>query len=84
MSRARIGYIIACFGILITTGGCSSSATAPEGASIESSSNRFTNPATADDAAGNPARPDAPVAPSDDAVYTASSGHIAGGGRTDN
>jgi hypothetical protein len=35
MSRARVSYVLAFFGILITTGGCSSSATAPEAATAE-------------------------------------------------
>lgn len=35
MSRFRLVYALAFFGILITTGGCSSSATAPEAATSE-------------------------------------------------
>lgn len=35
MSRVRVSYVLAFFGILITTGGCSSSATAPEAASVD-------------------------------------------------
>ena len=80
MSRVRIGYAIACLGILITTGGCAESATAPEAASFEASANRFANPTTADDGAANPVTPAAP-APSGDEFTTTSSGHIAGGGR---
>lgn len=78
MSRVRIGYALACLGILITTGGCAESATAPEAASIEASANRFTNPTTADDGAANPVKP---TAPSGDEFSTTSSGHITGGGR---
>jgi hypothetical protein len=47
MSRVRIGYAVACFGILITTGGCSTSATGPEAANVGASASRFKNP-TAD------------------------------------
>jgi hypothetical protein len=35
MSRFRFGYALACFGILITTGGCAGSATAPEAATAD-------------------------------------------------
>jgi hypothetical protein len=35
MSRVRFGYALACLGILITTGGCAGSATAPEAATAE-------------------------------------------------
>jgi hypothetical protein len=79
MSRVRIGYALACLGILITTGGCSSSATAPEAASIEASANRFTNPTTADDGAANPVKP---TAPAEDEFSTTSSGLLNGGGRS--
>ena len=84
MSRVRLGLALAFCGILITTGGCSSSATAPEAASFDYAADRFSNPATADDNAVNPNVPAVPGAPTDDAVYTMQSGHIAGGGRTDN
>jgi hypothetical protein len=83
MSRARIGYALACLGILITTGGCGSSATAPEAASIEASANRFNNPTTADDGAANPVTPAAPGTSTEDEFSTTSSGHIAGGGRAE-
>lgn len=82
MSRVRIGYALACLGILITTGGCSSSATAPEAVGIEASADRFTNPAAADDGAASPVTPAAP-APSGDEFTATSSGHIAGGGRAE-
>lgn len=81
MSRVRLGYALAFCGILITTGGCGSSATAPEAASYEFSANRFTNPTDRDGVA--PAAPTTP-APGGDEVYTTSSGFITGGGRTDN
>ncbi|HEY0020953.1 MAG TPA: hypothetical protein VGC13_31920 [Longimicrobium sp.] len=35
MSRVRVSYVLAFFGILISTGGCSNSATAPEAATAE-------------------------------------------------
>jgi outer membrane lipoprotein-sorting protein len=41
-------YALACLGILITTGGCAESATAPSAASIEASANRSRKPAPAD------------------------------------
>jgi hypothetical protein len=82
MSHVRFGYALACLGILITTGGCAESATAPNAASVEASANRFTNPATADDAAGNPAKPASPTETSGDQVYTTSSGLLNGGGRS--
>lgn len=84
MSRVRLGYALACLGILITTGGCAESATAPEAASYEFATDRASNPATADDNAGIPAGPAVPAGPTDDGVYSTSSGHIAGGGRVDN
>jgi hypothetical protein len=37
MSRVRMLYALACAGILITTGGCAGSATAPEAATAEQS-----------------------------------------------
>lgn len=81
MSRVRFGYALACLGILITTGGCAESATAPSAVGVEASADRFTNPTTADDAAADPTKPSAPT--SDDDVTTASSGLLTGGGRTD-
>jgi hypothetical protein len=80
MSRVRFGYALACLGILITTGGCAESATAPEAASVEASANRFTNPTPVDDVAANPVTPPAP-APADDGISTTSSGWMLGGGR---
>ena len=35
MSRSRLAYAVALLGILITTGGCAGSATAPEAASVD-------------------------------------------------
>jgi outer membrane lipoprotein-sorting protein len=78
MSRVRIGYIIACFGILITTGGCAESATAPEAASAEASLVRGKKSAPAEEVVVTPS--------SDDSgdVATISGGVIlSGGGRYD-
>ncbi|HEX2209990.1 MAG TPA: hypothetical protein VHG93_20105 [Longimicrobium sp.] len=82
MSRVRLGCALAFCGILITTGGCGSSATAPEAASYEFGANRFTNPTDRDGVA--PAEPTTTPAPDGDEVYTTSSGFITGGGRADN
>jgi hypothetical protein len=82
MSSVRIGYVLASFGILITTGGCAESATAPEAASFEVSANRFDNPTTADAGAAIPVVP-TPAAPGGDGVSTMSSGFITGGGRAE-
>ncbi|HEX6373732.1 MAG TPA: hypothetical protein VF006_32695 [Longimicrobium sp.] len=74
MSRVRIGSIAACFGILITTGGCSSSATAPEAATAERTSisaDRATNPTDADNQSNKPSK---------DGVVTIESGYISVGG----
>jgi len=73
MSRARLSYVLAFFGILITTGGCSSSATAPEAATAKG--------ATVS-AKKAPAPEETPGAPesSDGEITTMTSGHIAGGG----
>lgn len=75
MSRVRIGYALACLGILITTGGCAGSATAPEAATAESavvSEKKDTDPA--------PAPAPAP-APDEESVVTVQSGYLEGGGR---
>jgi hypothetical protein len=77
MPRVRISYVLAFFGILITTGGCSSSATAPEGASIDARMGRSSNPTGRDSVAASPA------ANSDQGDYSISSGFIAGGGRAE-
>lgn len=82
MSRVRIGYALACLGILITTGGCAESATAPEAASIEASANRFTNPTTADDVAANPVKP-APTADTSTEISSFGGVILSGGGRSD-
>jgi hypothetical protein len=76
MSRARIGYTLAFFGILITTGGCAGSATAPEAATARGSVVSAKRDKTPTDSTV--------VAPSaGDGMYTTSSGHIAGGGRAE-
>jgi hypothetical protein len=74
MSRVRFGYAIACFGILITTGGCAESATAPSAANIEASANHGKKPTPSDSAS---------VETGGDGVYTTSSGFITGGGRAE-
>ena len=76
MTRARLGYAAACLGILITTGGCGSSATAPEAATAGPALNRAYGDSVA---AAN--RPDGTG--TDDGVTTTSSGLLNGGGRSD-
>lgn len=71
MSRVRVLYALACAGILITTGGCNSSATAPEAATAERST------ASAKKA---PAPAPAP-APGEEDEITIQSGYLEGGGR---
>lgn len=73
MSRFRFGYAVVCFGILITTGGCSSSATAPEATAEHGSisADRATNPTDADTEQGKP---------DDDGTVTGQSGYISVGG----
>jgi hypothetical protein len=73
MSRVRVGYIIACFGILITTGGCAESATAPEAASAEASLVRGKKSAPADSTAQ----------PGVDGTVSIQSGFISGGSRAE-
>ncbi|HEV3048820.1 MAG TPA: hypothetical protein VGX50_00845 [Longimicrobium sp.] len=58
MSRARLSYILAFLGILITTGGCANSATAPEAASVEVSQNRSKNPTSRDSVVTTPSAND--------------------------
>lgn len=71
MSRARVSYVLAFFGILITTGGCASSATAPEAA-------------TAERAEASAAKAPAPVEETETGEVTVQSGVILnGGGRSD-
>jgi hypothetical protein len=72
MSRVRFGYAVACFGILITTGGCSS-ATAPEAASAERSS-------VSADRVSNPTDADTNGKPEKDGDMTIQSGYISVGG----
>ncbi|MBW3570298.1 MAG: hypothetical protein KY467_04255 [Gemmatimonadetes bacterium] len=74
MSRIRMFSALACFGILITTGGCGSSATAPEAATAERAvigANRSSTPAAADTTRGTP--------PGNDEV-TVQSGYLSVGG----
>lgn len=84
MSRVRLGYALACLGILITTGGCAESATAPGAASYEFAADRYTNPTDADDAAASPTtgKPAEPSA-DDDGTYTTSGVILNGGGRSE-
>lgn len=72
MSRVRIGYAIACLGILITTGGCAESATAPSAANVEASAAR-----------GKKNTPSDSTVIGGEGVYTTSSGFITGGGRAE-
>lgn len=75
MSRARLSYVLAVLGILITTGGCANSATAPEAANIEASQNRSKNPSDRDSVATTPSSQDG------DAT-TMSGGFLTGGSRS--
>jgi len=75
MSRARIVYALACCGILITTGGCAESATAPEAASIEASANRSKKATPADSMAASPS--------SDDGASVMGGVILNGGGRAE-
>ncbi|HEU0298351.1 MAG TPA: hypothetical protein VFR37_02830 [Longimicrobium sp.] len=77
MSRVRLAYALALLGILITTGGCAESATAPEatlrGAALESKSSK-------------PAEPTDPVAEPEEetgTITTMDSGWMTGGGRAE-
>lgn len=73
MSRARVSYVLAFFGILITTGGCSSSATAPEAATaerVEASSRKAPAPAPVEETQSGE-------------VTLQSGGFLTGGGRSD-
>lgn len=76
MSRARLSYVLAFFGILITTGGCSSSATAPEAATAERAT------ASAKKAPAPEETSDAPESSDGDDVSTTGSGLLTGGGRS--
>lgn len=67
MSRVRMLYALACLGILITTGGCANSATAPEAA-------------TAERAEASAKKAPAP-APGEESEITIQSGYLEGGGR---
>lgn len=71
MSRIRMTYALAFLGILITTGGCSSSATAPEAASVGRAGISQSSTAKNDSVAGKPA---------DDGDVTVQSGYIFVGG----
>lgn len=73
MSRARLSYALAFLGILITTGGCANSATAPEAANVEVSQSRSKKPAGQDSVVTTPS--------SDEDISTLSGGFIHGGGR---
>jgi hypothetical protein len=74
MSRTRLSYTLAFLGILITTGGCANSATAPEAASVEVSQNRVSTP-TGRDSVANPSS-------DGDGTVTIQSGFISGGSRS--
>jgi hypothetical protein len=66
MSRVRMLYALACAGILITTGGCAESATAPSAVSAEASQKKAPAPAPA---------------PVEETEITVQSGYLEGGGR---
>jgi hypothetical protein len=71
MSRARLGYALACLGILITTGGCAESATAPtEMTAAPAFSRAFGDSVATAHRPGN-----------DEDVITIQSGYLEGGGR---
>jgi hypothetical protein len=77
MSRVRLAYTLALLGILITTGGCAESATAPE--------------ATLRGAAPSAARAETPTQPAEpvetteeeDGTVTVQSGFLSGGQRAE-
>ncbi|HEU4884876.1 MAG TPA: hypothetical protein VFT45_21640 [Longimicrobium sp.] len=75
MSRVRIGYVVACFGILITTGGCAQSATGPSAANVEASAVRGKKQTPPSDSTS--------IETGGDGVYTTSSGFISGGSRAE-
>lgn len=78
MSRFRLGTIAALAGILITTGGCAGSATAPEAATARdaaASQGRATNPTDADNAADGRGNSGGSTD-----EFSVSSGYIKGGG----
>ncbi|HYR07858.1 MAG TPA: hypothetical protein VEQ60_08825 [Longimicrobium sp.] len=74
MSRVRMVYALACLGILITTGGCAETATAPSAASIEASADRSRKPTPADSMT---------VSPTSDDISVAGGVILSGGGRSD-
>jgi hypothetical protein len=69
MSRVRISYALACLGILITTGGCAESVTAPAAVTAEAGFSRAFG-----DSVATAHRP-----PSDEGVITVQSGYISVG-----
>jgi hypothetical protein len=73
MSRARLTYVLAAFGILITTGGCADSATAPEAMTAGPALDRAYGDSVA--AANRPT--------DDDGATTLSGGYLSGGSRSD-
>ena len=75
MSRVRLAYALALLGILITTGGCAESATAPEATLREG--------AVAEAKSPTPTEPTDPITDPDDAVTIQADGYIAGGGRAE-
>lgn len=73
MSRVRMLHALACAGILITTGGCAGSATAPEAATAEQA---------AVSAKKAPAPAPAPET-GEEGGYTVTGGLLNGGGRAE-
>ncbi|HEX2077408.1 MAG TPA: hypothetical protein VHG08_06850 [Longimicrobium sp.] len=75
MSRVRLAHALALLGILITTGGCAESATAPE-ATLRGAS-------AAEAKASTPTDPTEPTDPVDDGATIQADGYMAGGGRAE-
>ena len=75
MSRARMVYALACLGILITTGGCAESATAPSAANVEASASRSKKTVPADSMMA--------TSPTSDEISVAGGVILNGGGRSD-
>lgn len=75
MSRVRLPYALGLLGILITTGGCAESATAPTMDAASFAESRGARPATPADSVSNPQNG------TDDGVTVQSGGFLQDGGR---
>lgn len=80
MSRARLAYALAFLGILITTGGCAESATAPEAATLRGAASPATNVLTNPTDADQNANPRARGGTTEDEVASLMGGVILNGG----